>query len=82
MAKDVVFESERFEKRQSMKRWLFPVVGILILAAIAIAVTLLFQRGSEVVRGDREGPASDSAALGEDLAAELLSRAGPGFLEG
>ncbi|MBC9245465.1 hydroxymethylbilane synthase [Paracoccus sp. 11-3] len=38
--------------------------------------------GSEAVRGRREGDISDGVELGVDLAEELLSRAGPGFLAG
>lgn len=36
--------------------------------------------GSAAVRGERTGQAAEAAALGEDLGAELLGRAGPGFL--
>ena len=54
MAKDVVFESERYEKRQSIKRWLFPIVGILILAAAAVAVTLLLQGRGTVISGGED----------------------------
>ncbi|MEO1687370.1 MAG: hydroxymethylbilane synthase [Pseudomonadota bacterium] len=35
--------------------------------------------GSERHATEREGPASDAAAMGEDAAAELKGRAGPGF---
>ncbi|MDO5704620.1 MAG: hydroxymethylbilane synthase [Paracoccus sp. (in: a-proteobacteria)] len=35
--------------------------------------------GSEVIAGERRGSVGDAAAMGDDLAQELLSRAGPGF---
>lgn len=57
MAKDVVFESERYEKRQSIKRYLFPALGILVIAAIAIAVTLLLRgRRLTVISGGEDTP--------------------------
>jgi hydroxymethylbilane synthase len=37
--------------------------------------------GSQSVAGDRTGPISDGAAMGRDLAAELLNRAGSGFFD-
>lgn len=36
--------------------------------------------GSEVIAGERRGPADQAAAMGADLADELLRRAGPDFL--
>lgn len=38
--------------------------------------------GSEAIRARREGEIADGVAIGVDLADELLSRAGPGFLAG
>lgn len=38
--------------------------------------------GTEVHAASRQGSTSDGAAMGDDLARELLSRAGPGFLAG
>jgi hydroxymethylbilane synthase len=37
--------------------------------------------GTQVITGERRGAASDGAAMGTDLAAELLGRAGPGFFD-
>ena len=37
--------------------------------------------GSDAVTGERRGVASDAAAMGDDLARELLTRAGPGFMD-
>ena len=56
MAKDIVFESERYEKRQSVKRYLFPAVGILIIIVIAVAVTLLLRGRRTVVTGGEDTP--------------------------
>lgn len=60
-----------------------PIAGLALLSGdrLSLRGEILRPNGSEVVRGEREGPASDGAAMGEDLAAELLSRAGPGFLQ-
>lgn len=38
--------------------------------------------GSEIHRGERRGDVADGAAMGIDLAEELLGQAGPGFLMG
>ena len=56
MAKDVVFESERYEKRQSAKRFLFPAIGILAVAVIAVAVTLLLRSRTTVISGGEDTP--------------------------
>jgi len=37
--------------------------------------------GSSIVRGERRGPVSDGAAMGKDLAQELLARGGEALLE-
>lgn len=37
--------------------------------------------GSEAHSGERSGPVADGAAMGRDLAEELLARAGPGFFD-
>ncbi|CAM3378927.1 hydroxymethylbilane synthase [Paracoccus nototheniae] len=60
-----------------------PIAGLAELTAdrLILRGEILRPDGSEVVAGRREGLASDGAAMGEDLAAELLSRAGPGFLQ-
>jgi len=38
--------------------------------------------GSERLTAERRGPVADAAAMGADAAAELRSRAGPGFFDG
>jgi hydroxymethylbilane synthase len=37
--------------------------------------------GTQVITGERRGAAADGVAMGTDLAAELLGRAGPGFFD-
>ena len=56
MAKDVVFESERYEKRQSAKRFLFPAIGVLAVAIIAVALTLLLRSRTTVISGGEDTP--------------------------
>ena len=55
--------------------WADDPVGQIVQSARALRPD-----GSEVVAGVRNGLTSDGAAMGTDLAEELLSRAGPGFL--
>ena len=54
MAKDVIFDSERYEKQQSIKRWAIPLaalLGIIIIAA-AIALILRSGRGKPIAGGE------------------------------
>jgi hydroxymethylbilane synthase len=37
--------------------------------------------GSDAISGERRGPISEGAAMGIDLAQELLDRAGEGFFD-
>lgn len=59
-----------------------PIAGLATLDGdrMTLRGEILRPDGSEVVAGVRDGLASDGAAMGTDLAEELLSRAGPGFL--
>ena len=59
-----------------------PIAGLATLdgGRMTLRGEILRPDGSEVVAGVRDGVASDGAAMGTDLAEELLSRAGPGFL--
>ena len=56
MAKDVVFESERYEKWQTLRRWLIPV-------AVLLAMTLIVAAAALIIRG-KSGKAHVS---GEDM---------------
>ncbi|MCO6364699.1 hydroxymethylbilane synthase [Paracoccus sp. 08] len=59
-----------------------PIAGLATLDGdrMTLRGEILRPDGSEVVAGVRDGLTSDGAAMGTDLAEELLSRAGPGFL--
>lgn len=59
-----------------------PIAGLAELSdgRITLRGEILRPDGSEVVAGFREGLISDGPELGDDLALELLSRAGPGFM--
>ena len=54
MAKDLEFESDRYEKRQSIKRWLIPAAALLGVIAVAVAVALLLRvsRGESFAGGE------------------------------
>ena len=53
-----------------------PVAGYSVIGSAGIEMRGLVGRpdGTEIIRGDIRGPAQDAAALGEQLAEELLSR--------
>lgn len=59
-----------------------PIAGLATLDGnrMTLRGEILRPDGSEVVAAGREGSASDGPLMGVDLAEELLSRAGPGFL--
>lgn len=59
-----------------------PIAGLATLDGdrMTLRGEILRPDGSEVVAGVRDSLTSDGAAMGTDLAEELLSRAGPGFL--
>ena len=60
-----------------------PIAGLCVLEAgrLRLRGEILRPDGSDVVAGTREGSVADAAAMGEDLATELLTRAPSGFLE-
>ncbi|WP_028725940.1 hydroxymethylbilane synthase [Paracoccus zeaxanthinifaciens] len=59
-----------------------PIAGLADLDGdrLILRGEILRPDGSEVHAATREGAISDGAAMGQDLADELLKRAGPGFL--
>lgn len=59
-----------------------PIAGLSELdgGTLKLRGEILRTDGSEAVHGATEGPVSDGAELGRALAADLLGRAGPGFL--
>ena len=82
MAKKVVFESERYEKRQSIRRLLFPAAGILVLAAIAVVITLLLRGRTAVLSGGGDTPYPYTWTVNKDGTAtlELDRSAAPGYV--
>lgn len=60
-----------------------PIAGLALLEGdqIWLRGEILRPDGSEVIRGELRRPASDAAAIGTDLAAQLLSQAPAGFFD-
>ncbi len=60
-----------------------PIAGLAILdgASLILRGEILRPDGSEVLSGERHGPATIGPAMGADLAQELLAQAGPGFFD-
>ena len=58
-----------------------PIAGLALLEGdnLWLRGEVLRPDGTQVITGERRGLAADGAAMGTDLAAELLTRAGPGF---
>jgi hydroxymethylbilane synthase len=58
-----------------------PIAGLATLQGQTLWLRgeILRPDGTQVLAGERHGPAADGAAMGRDLAADLLKRAGPGF---
>ena len=58
-----------------------PIAGLALLEGeeLWLRGEILRLDGSRVVSGARRGFSGDGAAMGRDLAAELLAQAGPGF---
>ena len=60
-----------------------PIAGLAVLEGNALWLRgeILRPDGSRVLRGARRGPVDDGAAMGRDLAEELLGQAGAGFFD-
>lgn len=58
-----------------------PIAGLALLEGDTLWLRgeVLRPDGTQVITGERRGLAADGAAMGTDLAAELLAQAGPGF---
>ena len=56
MAHEVIFESERLERRRRVKRWLVPTVGILLLLVGIIAVAVVLRGRTVRVAGGEDTP--------------------------
>lgn len=61
-----------------------PIAGLAVLEGDGLWLRgeVLRPDGTKVIKGERRGPISDGAAMGTDLAADLLGQAGPGFFDG
>ncbi len=59
-----------------------PIAGLaeIIGDGLTLRGEILRPDGSGVVSGTRNGSVADGAAMGTDLAEELLTRGGPGFM--
>ncbi|XDA99121.1 hydroxymethylbilane synthase [Sulfitobacter sp. LCG007] len=60
-----------------------PIAGLAELdgSSLRLRGEVLRPDGSRVVTGERSGPATDGPEMGDDLARDLLDRAGPGFFD-
>jgi len=60
-----------------------PIAGLALLEGdrLWLRGEILRPDGTRVLTGEARGPAGDGAAMGRNLAAELLGRAGPGFFD-
>lgn len=60
-----------------------PIAGLALLEGDSLWLRgeILRPDGTRVLTGEARGPAGDGAAMGRNLAAELLGRAGPGFFD-
>ena len=57
-----------------------PIAGLAVLEnGLWLRGEILRPDGTRAITGERRGAVSDGAAMGEDLARELLGKAGPGF---
>jgi hypothetical protein len=56
MAEEIVFDSERFAKKQTIKRWLIPAIALLAIVLIAAALALVFRGGGRKYTGGEETP--------------------------
>lgn len=82
MADKIVFDSERFEKRQKLKRWLIPAAALLIVVLIAAAIALIVRggRGTPVNGGgDTNYPYTWTVGKDGSILLELDRSAAPGY---
>ncbi|APX12704.1 hydroxymethylbilane synthase [Tateyamaria omphalii] len=60
-----------------------PIAGLATIDGDTLTLTgeVLRPDGSDAITGTRQGPVADGAAMGTDLAQDLLQTAGPGFFD-
>ena len=83
MADKLVFDSERLEKRQRLRRWLFPLLALLVLILIAVGAALLIRGRRGTVNTGGEGTAYPYTwQVGKNgvVTLELDRSAAPGYL--
>ena len=81
--KDVVFDSERYEKEQSIKRLLIPLAVLLGVIAVVAAAALLLRGGrGKPVTGGEDTPYPYTWAVNKNgsISLELDRSAAPGYL--
>lgn len=82
MAKDMVFESERYSRRQSSKRFVVPAIAFALVLAVAV-VYALFLRGSRTERftGGEDTPYPYAWEVSRDgvISLEVDSSAAQGY---
>lgn len=79
----IIFDSERYAKKQSIRRWLIPAAALLaiILIAVAVALVVRARAGKGNVGGaDTDFPYSWSADNNGVVTLELDCGAAPGYL--
>ena len=82
MAKDLVFDSDRYEKRQRIKRWLIPAAALLAVIVIAAAAALLLRsrQGKPFTGGeDTPYPYRWTENANGSVSLELDRSAAPGY---
>lgn len=82
MADKIVFDSERLEKRQQLKRWLIPAAALLIVILIAAVIALIVRgsRESSVAGGmDTDYPYTWASGKDGSILLEIDRSAAPGY---
>lgn len=83
MAKDVIFDSERFEKRQSVKRYAIPAAAVLVVLVAVAVIALIVRggRGKPITGGtDTDYPYTWAAGKNGSLVLEIDRSAAPDCL--
>ena len=83
MAKDIIFDSERYEKRETVKRYLIPAAVLVGLIVVAVVAALLLRGSrSKPVTGGEDTPYPYTWAAGKNGSVILAvdRTAAPGYL--
>lgn len=82
MAKEVIFDSERFEKKQTIKRYAIPAAALLGVVVLAVVVALILRgRGGKPVVGgeDTAYPYTWAVNKNGSILLEIDRSASPGY---